>query len=154
VVAIGTITTALDHRAPFRFAVANGSPAHDIMCMNDMRKDRALTIAFVVAILSASGVLASFATAANAHTETLRIKPYVTLPAKRRPPTPDFNLQKIERPYTRRMPGFVEPPRGTCGAPPCAGGFIRLSPRDNRNFGPHDSRSRAQRQYYPGPNAR
>ena len=78
--------------------------------------------------------------------QKLRVKPYAVAP--------------VSKPLVPAPPNAAKPqivvrdsinrtaPHGSCGAPPCGGGSIRLEPRDIRNFEARDIRSSGQRTYF------
>lgn len=98
----------------------------------------AISIFLVFAIAAAMS-----ATPAYARKKKYRTKPYPNTGVVRRAPPADFVPPKGAD-IDMRPPRLVLPERsGTCGAPPCAGGSIRLAPRDIRNYQPGDIRARS-----------
>jgi hypothetical protein len=68
-----------------------------------------------------------------------RIKPYPSVIVAPVAPRSDYVLPTTPSNINKVTP--LPNARATCGAPPCAGGTIRLSPNDIRNYQPRDIRS-------------
>ena len=99
-------------------------------------------------LMAAVGLLAAPPAEAK---KKLRVKPYPAAVVVPRPPRTDtVPLERVTPPLVRDS-GIASPPRGTCGAPPCAAGSISLEPRDIRNFESRDIRSNGQRNFYQSP---